>query len=854
MLSKIKNIFSPSFKNINSYKILVSQINIFEEEVSKYKDSDFLKITNEFKNDLKNLSYEEQQKYLDKILPKAYAMVREAARRTVGVRHYDVQLISGIVLHKGKIAEQKTGEGKTLTATLPLYLNSLTGRGCHIVTPNDYLSRHGAGWYGDLYTFLGVSVGVIVENTSYVFDKTYTNDNFEDSYSLHFKPSTRAQSYGCDITYGTNNEFGFDYLRDNMENNFSDMVQTNPRGEFGVHNFAVVDEIDSILIDEARTPLIISTSSNKNLGDYLKYSEIVKNLNVKTDYTVDEKDRNATLTELGLNKVEKMLSIDNLYETDFEIVKQVENAIKAKALYLRDRDYVVRNGEVKIVDEFTGRILDRNRYSGGLHQAIEAKEGVTIQPESKTLATTSYQNYFRLYKKLSGMTGTAKTEEEEFYKIYGLEVVSIPTVRPVIRNDKSDIVYKTKGAKYRALVEDIRNRNLKGQPILVGTTNVETSELISNLLKKLKIPHTVLNAKHHEKEALIISQAGKKGSVTVATNMAGRGVDIILGGEPFNKKLHDEVSALGGLYVIGTERHESRRIDNQLRGRSGRQGDPGESRFYISLQDDLMRIFGGEQVERLMNRFGVDESIPISAGLVSRAIESAQKKVEGINFDRRKALVQYDDVLNIQREIIYKLRKILMQSPDFEKSHLYIGEESIKMFREDFDIWFTAKISDTAKDKYANYSKKYTTDWYSYIKVDSLNVINSLWMDHIDIMHDLRESVNLRRHGQLDPLVEYKKEGKELFEKLLMFVWGNISKRIEAVDAKEPPKEKLVEVKPKELEYKDSGDINYGVLDEAQDSIENNKTPYVNIQKVGRNDPCPCGSGKKYKHCHGKIN
>lgn len=851
MLNKITAFFNSNTKKIKTYSLLVDKINNLEPEISQLKDTDFIKKTNEFKKDLKKLSYKDQQEYLEKILPYSFALVREAAKRTVGVRHYNVQLLAGIVLHKGSIAEQKTGEGKTLTATLPLYLNSLTGKGCHLVTPNDYLSRHGAGWYGDLYTFLGISVGVLVENNSFIYDKNFSNDNFEDKYSLHFKPATRAEAYKCDITYGTNNEFGFDYLRDNMENDFNDMVQTNAKGEFGAHNFAIVDEIDSILIDEARTPLIISTQSNNNLGDYLKYASVVTKLIQKTDYTVDEKDRNSSLTELGLRKVEKMLGVDNLYETDFEVVKQVENAIKAKALYTRDKDYVVRNNEVKIVDEFTGRILDRNRYSGGLHQSIEAKEGVTIQPESKTLATTSYQNYFRLYKKLSGMTGTAKTEEEEFYKIYGLEVVSIPTVRPVVRKDNPDIVYKTKSAKYRALVDDIRRKNLSGQPVLVGTTNVETSELVSNLLKKLKIPHTVLNAKQHEKEALIISQAGKKGSVTVATNMAGRGVDIILGGEPFDQVLHDTVSKSGGLYVIGTERHESRRIDNQLRGRSGRQGDPGESKFYISLQDDLMRIFGGEQVERLMNKFGVDDTIPISAGLVSRAIESAQKKVEGINFDRRKALVQYDDVLNIQREIIYKLRKIIMQSPEFEEVHKFIDNEELHLTKEQFDTWFLSKISETACEKFKIYSKKYTKDWYKFIKVDSLNVIDSLWMDHIDVMSDLRESVNLRRHGQLDPLVEYKKEGKNLFEKLTVLIWANISKKIESIDAKEPPREKIIEVKPKNLEYSDTDDINYGVLDEAAE-VATDKT-YVNVQKVGRNDPCPCGSGKKYKHCHGKM-
>lgn len=853
MISKIKNILGGG--SLNTIKKVLKDVNSFEDQTKKLKDSDFKKKTEEFKKHLKTLSFAEQQKYLDEILPEAYALVREASMRVNKQRPFDTQIMGAIALHQGKIAEQKTGEGKTLTATLPLYLNSLTGLGCHLVTPNDYLSKHGAGWYGEMYSFLGLNVGVIVEDKSFVYDKDYVNDSFEDKYATHLKPVSRADAYRCDVTYGTNNEFGFDYLRDNMQNNLKGIVQTNSLGMFGIHNFAIVDEVDSILIDEARTPLIISSQSDQKLSDYLKYSKIAKGLQKQTDFTVDEKHKTANLTEIGLRKVEKILGVDNLYETDFEVVKQVENALKAAALFVRDKDYVVRGGQIKIVDEYTGRILERNRYSGGLHQALEAKEGVEVQPESKTIATTSYQNYFRLYKKLAGMTGTAKTEEEEFYKIYGLEVVEIPTNRPIARKDQTDVVYKTESAKFRAIANDIKERNSKGQPVLVGTTSVEKSELLSTFLKRLKVSHSVLNAKHHDKEAMVISQAGKKGSVTVATNMAGRGVDIILGGDPSTKDEQQQIKDLGGLYVIGTERHDSRRIDNQLRGRSGRQGDPGESRFYMSLQDDLLRIFGGTQVENLMNRFGVDENTPISAKLIGRAVENAQKKVEGINFDSRKALVEYDDVINIQREIIYKLRRVFMQAPEFEEVHDLIDED-IRFTKQGFDDWFCEKIGKKAVKKYEEYSKKFDKAWYEFVKVDSLNVINSLWMDHIDVMADLKQGVGLRGHGQLDPLVEYKREGKELFEKLNGLIWSTIGSRIENIEVKVAPRVQEQQPDLSDVEYNDTTNQEYGVEKEAKqvqqgDSLD--KKPFVGSEKVGRNDPCPCGSGKKYKHCHGKM-
>lgn len=850
--------FLDKFLNSNSRKIaayrkIVEKINLLEHEVKKYKAEDFVLKTKEWQKKLLELPTAQHQKYLNEILPLAFALVREAAVRTVKVRHYDVQLMAGIALHYGKIAEQKTGEGKTLTATLPLYLNSLTSRGCHLVTPNDYLAKHGAGWYGDLYNFLGINVGVIVEEASFIYDKNFVNEKFDDKYTIHLKPCARRDAYRCDIVYGTNHEYGFDYLRDNMENNFEEVVQTNKKGNFYSHYFTIVDEVDSILIDEARIPLIISTSSNEKSSDYLKYSEIAKKLVLKTDYEIDEKIKSASLSEIGLRKVEKILGIDNLYETDFKIVRYVENALRAHAMYLRDKDYVVKNGEIKIVDEFTGRILERNRYSGGLHQAIEAKEGVEIQPESRTLATISYQNYFRLYEKLSGMTGTAKTEEEEFYKIYGIEVVVIPTNKATKRIDHKDIIFKTVSAKFRAIASDIKDRYAKGQPVLVGTTSVEKSELLSSILKKLGVPHNVLNAKQHEKEAITIQQAGRKGSVTVATNMAGRGVDIILGGDPSTDEEHEKIKELGGLYVIGTERHESRRIDNQLRGRAGRQGDNGESRFYISLQDDLMRIFGGEQAENLMNKFGIDDTVPLSVGIVSRAIESAQKKVEGYNFDLRKSIVQYDDVLNVQREIIYKLRRILMQSGDFENVHKFLDDESLKYNREKFDEWFLQKISKKAFKIHSKYAKEYENDWYKFVKIESLNVINTLWMEHIDTMSDLREGINLRAHGQMDPLVEYKREGKLLFEKLITLTWSGISAFIENVKVA-PNVESVKEYKEdlSKAQYVSAKDVETGVMEEQKALEAQKPQTYVSTDKVGRNDPCPCGSGKKYKRCHGK--
>lgn len=847
--------------NNNEYKIsqiqpIVDQINSLESKFEKFSDRDISEQTEKWQKQLRReeLSKEDQSKILDEILPEAFALVREAAKRTMNQRHRDVQLIGGIVLHQGKVAEQKTGEGKTLTATLPLYLNSLTGRGVHLVTPNDYLSKHGAGWYGLVYTMLGVSVGVISDRSSFQFDKDFEDPNVLDEYSKHLKPVERLDAYKTDITYGTNHEFGFDYLKDNMSLTKEGIVQVNPVGTYGEHYFAIVDEVDSILIDVARTPLIISGPKDQDTARYYDFAKLAEGLVRDTDYDIDEKDRLVTLTEIGIRKVERKLGVENLYEKDFETVHHVENALKAKGLYERDKDYVVQNGQVIIVDQNTGRLLQGTRWSDGLHQAVEAKEGLQIQAESKTVATISYQNYFRLYDKLAGMTGTAETEAEELFKIYTLDVVSIPTFRDVQRVDKSDLVYKTEAAKYRAVARDIAERHKNGQPVLVGTTSVEKSQLLSNLLKRLKIPHDVLNAKQHDQEAVIIAQAGKKGSVTVSTNMAGRGVDIILGGDPFDQRSYDEIIELGGLYVIGTERHESRRIDNQLRGRSGRQGDPGESRFYLSLQDDLLRIFGGERIESVMGRFGIDENIPIEARLISRSIENAQKKVEGINFDRRKSVVDYDDVMNVQRESIYKIRRRILTSNDSADEFLAWMESQLeKNTGEKFlEIW------KTKREKHGD------EVWSHVVKRIGLEVISVLWMEHIDTMADLRDGVRLRGYGQVDPLVEYRREGREKFEQLYSEIWHSIADRVSKIEvrvAADVPVGATIDRGTLNYNRSELESVETGVADEARDAqiqtsqigrVSRPTQPIINNSKVGRNDPCPCGSGKKFKNCHGR--
>jgi len=816
------SIFDLNKRKINKLKPVVLEINKKWQEVRKWNEHQFKEETEKFKKNLRDIvEFEKKEEYLSKILPLAFAMVKEATFRTQAITLHDEQLLAGIVLNSNAIAEQKTGEGKTNTAVLPLYLNSLSGLGCHLVTPNDYLSRHGAGWMGPVYNFLGVSVSVIIHETSFIYDPSFVNEKFEDPYSKNLKPVSRKEAYACDITYGTNNEFGFDFLRDNMANSLFEIVQTNPMGNEGFHNFAVVDEVDSLLIDEARTPLIISAPAEDLAERYKRFSVISGNLVKGTDYDVDEKFKTATLTEMGIRKVERYLGVENLYEKDFESIHLIENAIRAKTLYIKDKDYVVKEGEIIIVDEFTGRLMPGRRWSEGLHQAIEAKEGVAIQKESRTLATISFQNYFRMYRKLAGMTGTAQTEAEEFYKIYKLDVFIIPTHIPVTRIDFPDLVFRTRTAKYQAIVSEIEAQNKTGRPVLIGTTSIENNELISKLLARKNIKHQVLNAKQHDREALIIAQAGKRGAVTLATNMAGRGVDIKLGGDPAEGGEKEEVIKLGGLCVIGTERHEARRIDNQLRGRSGRQGEAGQSRFFVSLQDDLMRIFGGAQIESLMNRFGMDENVPLESGLVSKAIENAQKKVEGFNFDSRKRVVEYDDVMNVQRNGIYKIRRRILDQEEGSN--------------QDFKNWYIEKITPYFPDfdKVSNdYFKKLGEVWLAIVKQESLRVIDYLWMEHLDNLDDLREGIGLRGYAQIDPIIEYKREGKALFEKLLVNIWGTLGDRFSKINIEKEPRlnteEKLQEKR--------------AVID----------------SKVGRNDPCPCGAKKpdgqpvKFKNCHGK--
>jgi len=838
-------------KQLRKLRPMVDQINGLEEETKKLSQEEIRKKTQYWKEKSRKLSDEEQEKYLNQILPEAYALVRESALRSLGQRHFDVQLMAGIILHQGKIAEQRTGEGKTLTATLPLYLNSLAGKGVSLVTPNDYLARHGAGWMGAVYNYLGISVGVIMQERAFVFDPAYNGTEFEDAYAVHLREVPRQETYKCDVVYGTNHEFGFDYLRDNMVSRLDEMVQTNPNGDWGVHNYAIVDEVDSILIDVARTPLIISAADSKPSERYHQSNAIITSLIKDTDYEIEEKYKNVSLTDLGIRRVERLLGIENLYEQDFEMVHLIEQALSANALYEKDRDYVVKNGAVVIVDQFTGRLLPNNRFSHGLHQAIEAKEGVTIQQESKTLAEISYQNYFRMYKKLAGMTGTAATESEEFFKIYKLDVVVIATNKECVRKDNNDVVYKTEAAKFKAVADEIDSRYKNEQPVLVGTTSVDKSELLHSFLQRRGIPHEILNAKNHEREALIIAQAGRPGSVTISTNMAGRGVDIILGGDPPDPGDQEKVIKNGGLCVIGTERHESRRIDNQLRGRSGRQGDPGVSKFFVSLQDDLMRVFGGDQVSKIMDRFGLDENVPLEASIVSKAIENAQKRVEGFNFDRRKQLVEMDDIMNSHREVIYKLRRRILE----------LGES-----HEEHKKWLIdqlSKLSDFSDEIWEKKEKEFGKEmWLQIVSAFSRPVIDYLWMEHLVDMDQVREGIGLRGYAQRDPMVEYKREGHERFEVLVAKVYSMVGERLvaitrDAVGLKDTPK-----VEQEKITYH-HGELETGVSEEGMelqaqkvfdDSGREVKVEKIETgkKKIGRNDPCFCGSGKKYKNCHGK--
>ncbi|MCD6550415.1 preprotein translocase subunit SecA [bacterium] len=808
-------------KYLRSIYPYVEKINSLEKNFERLSQEELRKKTLEFKERIK------KGQSLDNVLPEAFAVVREAAKRTLGQRHFDCQLIGGIVLHQGKIAEMKTGEGKTLAATLPLYLNALTGRGVHLVTVNDYLARRDTVWMGQIYHYLGLSVGCLNHEQSFIYDPEYKKpdeekDKIRDELGSFkvvedfLRPCTRKEAYQADITYGTNNEFGFDYLRDNMVYSSEEEVQ---RGFF----YAIIDEIDSILIDEARTPLIISSPAEKSTEKYYRFARLISQFKENQDYVMDAKMRIPTFTEKGQERIIRELGFDPWAKSDIITIHQLEAALKARVLFKRDRDYIVKNGEVIIVDEFTGRLMPGRRWSGGLHQAVEAKEGLEVKPESRTLASITFQNYFRMYEKLAGMTGTAATSAEEFDKVYNLEVISVPTNKPMIRKDLPDRVYRTKKGKLKAIVEEVKKRHALGQPILIGTGvfaarehtegAIEKNRIIKRLLEREGIACQVLDATNHEREGEIIAQAGRLGQVTVATNMAGRGVDIILGGNPPDPEEAKKVRALGGLHVIGTERHEARRIDNQLRGRAGRQGDPGSSQFFVSLEDDLMQIFGGEKLKVLMEKLNIPEDQPIEAKMVSNAIEAAQSKLEGMNFDARKHLLEYDDVLNKHRETFYRKRKeILRATPDD------LRQKVIEMIER----------HGYSKDEYQKKEELIGKEnMLKIMRFVALRTMDMLWIDHLYMMeHHLKDSVRLRAYGAQDPLVEYKTEGHRLFRQFLdtiekAIVHSILNIEINKKESPQPP------------QYFRRTVVNHRQV---------RQTP-------GRNDPCPCGSGKKYKKC-----
>ena len=916
---------SYSEKEVKRVRPIVDKINSLEEEISKLSDKDLVAKTDYFKSELAN------GKTLDDILPEAYAVVREASKRVLGMRHFDVQLIGGVILHQGRISEMRTGEGKTLVATLPVYLNALTGKGVHVVTVNEYLAKRDSEWMGKIYRFLGLSVGLI--------------------YGRMPQEEKRA-AYQADITYGTNNEFGFDYLRDNMVIRKEDMVQRDL-------NYAIVDEIDSILIDEARTPLIISGRANKSSDLYKKANDFVKRLtpkviieedikdqeqvedNEKYDYIVDLKAKSSTLTQKGIEKAEKAFGLENLNDIEnTDLVHNINQSLKAHGIMKRDIDYIVKDGEVLIVDEFTGRIMYGRRYNDGLHQAIEAKENVKIADESRTLATITFQNYFRMYNKLAGMTGTAMTEENEFREIYNLDVIEIPTNKPIARVDQNDIIYKNEAGKFRAVINDIKESNKKGQPVLVGTVSIENSEKISELLKREGIEHEVLNAKNHEKEASIIAQAGKYGAVTIATNMAGRGTDIMLGGnseylakqemrkeqyeerlieqatafnetddkdilearkkfktlvEKFNNEIKEEkekVIEAGGLKIIGTERHESRRIDNQLRGRSGRQGDPGETRFYLSLDDDLLKIFGGDMITRIFERGNVPEDLPIEFGLISKTIETAQSKVEGRNFSIRKHILSYDDVMNIQRDIIYSQRRKVLDGDNIRDNIIDMIEAACEMVVETYsseiesgkvnkdallneiktnlnihnvdeinkDKINTNKLLNELKEKafaiYESKEREYKDELREVERVVLLKVVDSKWMEHIDNMDELKNGIGLRAYGQKNPVEQYRFEGGDMFDEMVAQIKLEVAKIMLHIvkSEKNVQRQSSANITNASLDSSVMSAMNVEGENSAPKSNQTEKAkPVVNDgPKVGRNDPCPCGSGKKYKQCCGK--
>jgi len=806
---------------------VAEQVNALEPECEKL-DAEALKAkTQELKARLGS------GETLEKLLPEAFALARESSKRTLGQRHFDVQIVGGLALHEGKIAEMKTGEGKTLVATLPAYLNALEGKGVHVITVNDYLARRDAVWMGQIYHALGMSIGCITHEASYIYDPAYQDakkDEARDtlgSFKVEesfLRPVTRKEAYAADITYGTNNEFGFDYLRDNM---VYDLAQQTQRG----HAYAIIDEVDSILIDEARTPLIISAPDQESSSWYKDFARLTPHLQKDVDYEIDEKLKAVTITDAGIDKVEKLLGVGDIYqEKGIKYLHHLENALRAQTLFQRDRDYVVRGGQVVIVDEFTGRLLQGRRYSGGLHQALEAKEGAQVQPESLTLASVTFQNYFRMYKKLAGMTGTAQTSAEEFYKVYRLEVVAIPTNKPMVREDLHDRIYKSDQGKFRALVQEIKEKHEKGQPVLVGTVSIQKNEYLGALMAKEGIPHKILNAKNHEQEAEIIAQAGRMGAVTVATNMAGRGVDIVLGGNPPDKEQSRRVREVGGLHVIGTERHEARRIDNQLRGRGGRQGDPGSTQFFISLEDDLMRVFGGDRIKGLMEKLHMPEDQSIENRMLSNALESAQSKIEGFHFDSRKHLLEFDDVLNKHRDALYRRRHEILEKA--QKGEL--RDSMLEMVEK----------KGHSKEEYAKKEQEVgEANMRQAEKVVALRVIDSLWIGHLEEMEYLRDSVRLRAYGQQDPLIEYKNEGHKMFQQLLQAIEQNIVDSLLHVQLTPQAQTPAI---PQNVSYSSPADSSSTSTSAPQRKIASSAQP-----KVGRNDPCPCGSGKKYKKCHG---
>ncbi len=866
----------------------VEKINNLEESVSSLDDAGLKERTEDFRRRIK------EGESLDDILPEAFAVIRETSQRTLQMRHFDVQLIGGVALHRGTISEMKTGEGKTLMATLAVYLNAIDGRGVHIITVNDYLAKRDAQWMAPLYAFHGFTIGIVQHDSSFIFDPSYHS---EDSRLKHLRPVERKEAYGADITYGTNNEFGFDYLRDNMKYHMNDYVQREL-------NYAIVDEVDSILIDEARTPLIISGPSEESTDKYYKINKIIPRLKIEEDYTVDEKAKNTILTEEGNLKVEKLLEVGNLYDpANVELVHHVNQGLRAHALFQRDVDYIVKDNEVVIVDEFTGRLMPGRRWSDGLHQAIEAKEGVKIANENQTLATITFQNYFRMYNKLAGMTGTADTEAAEFGKIYNLDVLVIPTNMPMVRADNPDVIYKTVRAKFNAAIDDIADCYERGQPVLVGTISIEKSELLSSLLKKKKVPHSVLNAKYHENEAEIVAQAGRRSAITIATNMAGRGTDIVLGGNPeglakdmlrdkkdytdddYEKTLikaretcakdKEKVLAAGGLHILGTERHEARRIDNQLRGRSGRQGDPGSSRFYLSLEDDLMRIFGSDRISGLMGKLGMEEDQPIEHKWVSKAIETSQKRVEAHNFDIRKHLIEYDDVNNKQRTEIYSFRREILTSDNLRDRLLEMAEnvldDTLSIYcpeNKHPEEWDEKALKEALYGQFAFYSEfeietfedlrekllsqviqaydmkeqEIGQETFRYLeKMVLLQVVDTQWKDHLLSMDHLKEGVGLRGYGQRDPLIEYKKEAFEIFADLSSRVSSETIARLMRIQiAREDDIQRQYAPKPSSMTFgRGSG------TESAKPKT------VVKDKKVGRNEPCICGSGKKYKKCCG---